>query len=145
MEAFRYANMLVLSATCSVQLQVIQFIDVAEQALTALEMLSRRHSKAILQAVSIVTLQLILWNDWLIWTYPFILHRVDLLTACCILSSSALTPRGMPWPLQPTVARALPRMNSTLLLILYLCWLRDSHTRFRFHLCQKTMKYTWSV
>ena len=39
---------------CS-QLQVIQCIDVAEQALTALEMLSRRHSKAILQAVSVVT------------------------------------------------------------------------------------------
>lgn len=39
------------SALC-LQLQVIQFIDVAEQALTALEMLSRRHSKAILQAVS---------------------------------------------------------------------------------------------
>lgn len=38
------------------QLQVIQFIDVAEQALTALEMLSRRHSKAILQAVSVVPL-----------------------------------------------------------------------------------------
>uniref|UniRef100_A0A8C2NG11 E3 ubiquitin-protein ligase n=1 Tax=Capra hircus TaxID=9925 RepID=A0A8C2NG11_CAPHI len=36
------------------KLQVIQCIDVAEQALTALEMLSRRHSKAILQAVSIV-------------------------------------------------------------------------------------------
>lgn len=35
------------------QLKVIQFIDVAEQALTALEMLSRRHSKAILQAVSV--------------------------------------------------------------------------------------------
>lgn len=33
------------------QLQVIQCMDVAEQALTALEMLSRRHSKAILQAV----------------------------------------------------------------------------------------------
>ncbi|NXP12481.1 TRIPC ligase, partial [Thinocorus orbignyianus] len=32
------------------KLQVIQCIDVAEQALTALEMLSRRHSKAILQA-----------------------------------------------------------------------------------------------
>ncbi|KAI1882670.1 hypothetical protein AGOR_G00237280 [Albula goreensis] len=31
------------------KLKVIQFIDVAEQALTALEMLSRRHSKAILQ------------------------------------------------------------------------------------------------
>ena len=34
------------------QLQVIQCMDVAEQALTALEMLSRRHSKAILHAVS---------------------------------------------------------------------------------------------
>ena len=33
------------------QLQVIQCMDVAEQALTALEMLSRRHSKAILHAV----------------------------------------------------------------------------------------------
>uniref|UniRef100_S4RNL4 E3 ubiquitin-protein ligase n=1 Tax=Petromyzon marinus TaxID=7757 RepID=S4RNL4_PETMA len=32
------------------QLQVIQCMDVAEQALTALEMLSRRHSKAVLQA-----------------------------------------------------------------------------------------------
>ena len=39
---------------CS-QLQVIQCIDVAEQALTALEMLSRRHSKAILQAVGVAT------------------------------------------------------------------------------------------
>ena len=35
------------------QLQVIQCMDVAEQALTALEMLSRRHSKAILHAVSL--------------------------------------------------------------------------------------------
>ena len=34
------------------KLQVIQCMDVAEQSLTALEMLSRRHSKAILQAVS---------------------------------------------------------------------------------------------
>ena len=34
------------------QLQSIQCMDVAEQALTALEMLSRRHGKAILQAVS---------------------------------------------------------------------------------------------
>ncbi|XP_074658456.1 E3 ubiquitin-protein ligase TRIP12-like [Tubulanus polymorphus] len=32
------------------KLQIIQCMDVAEQALTALEMLSRRHSKAILQA-----------------------------------------------------------------------------------------------
>lgn len=44
------ANSFSLSSS---QLQVIQFIDVAEQALTALEMLSRRHSKAILQAVRI--------------------------------------------------------------------------------------------
>lgn len=35
------------------QLQVIQCMDVAEQALTALESLSKKHSKAILQAVSI--------------------------------------------------------------------------------------------
>lgn len=35
------------------KLQVIQCMDVAEQALTALDMLSRRHSKAILQAVSL--------------------------------------------------------------------------------------------
>ena len=33
------------------KLQVIQCMDVAEQALTTLEMLSRKHSKAILQAV----------------------------------------------------------------------------------------------
>lgn len=34
------------------KLQVIQCMDVAEQSLTALDMLSRRHAKAILQAVS---------------------------------------------------------------------------------------------
>ena len=33
------------------KLQVIQCMDVAEQALSALEILSRRHSKSILQAV----------------------------------------------------------------------------------------------
>ena len=36
------------------KLQVIQCMDVAEQALSALELLSRRHGKAILQAVSLV-------------------------------------------------------------------------------------------
>ena len=35
------------------QLQVIQCMDVAEQALTALESLSKKHSKSILQAVSV--------------------------------------------------------------------------------------------
>ncbi len=35
------------------KLQVIQCMDVAEQSLTALEMLSRRHAKTILQAVSV--------------------------------------------------------------------------------------------
>lgn len=34
------------------KLQIIQCMDVAEQSLTALDMLSRRHSKNILQAVS---------------------------------------------------------------------------------------------
>lgn len=50
---------------CS-QLQVIQCIDVAEQALTALEMLSRRHSKAILQAVSVVTETLYFISSWIL-------------------------------------------------------------------------------
>ena len=36
------------------KLQVIQCMDVAEQALSALEILSRKHSKAILQTVSYV-------------------------------------------------------------------------------------------
>jgi E3 ubiquitin-protein ligase TRIP12 len=35
------------------QLQAIQCMDVAEQALQALEMLSKKHNKAILHAVSI--------------------------------------------------------------------------------------------
>ena len=42
------------------QLQVIQCMDVAEQALQGLEMLSRRHSKAILQAVSAINIKLYL-------------------------------------------------------------------------------------
>jgi len=36
------------------QLQAIQCMDVAEQALQALEMLSKKHNKAILHAVSII-------------------------------------------------------------------------------------------
>lgn len=46
-------DLFIFCAISLAQLQVIQFIDVAEQALTALEMLSRRHSKAILQAVRV--------------------------------------------------------------------------------------------
>ena len=40
------------------KLQVIQCMDVAEQSLTALDMLSKKHSKAILQAVSFMILSL---------------------------------------------------------------------------------------
>ena len=40
------------------KLQVIQCMDVAEQALSALELLSRRHGKAILQAVSSIIIYL---------------------------------------------------------------------------------------
>lgn len=36
------------------KLQIIQCMDVAEQALSALEILSKKHSKSILQAVSYV-------------------------------------------------------------------------------------------
>lgn len=114
------------------QLQVIQFIDVAEQALTALEMLSRRHSKAILQAVKFhFTLSLITVNCHVtpIILTIIILHRVDSLTVSCTWNSSASMLSEMHWPLLQTAAKALPQMSSTLSQILYLCWLRDSHTR----------------
>uniref|UniRef100_A0A1B6CDK3 E3 ubiquitin-protein ligase n=1 Tax=Clastoptera arizonana TaxID=38151 RepID=A0A1B6CDK3_9HEMI len=52
MEALPRSSAVVLDAvpTFLEKLQVIQCMDVAEQSLTALEMLSRRHSKSILQA-----------------------------------------------------------------------------------------------
>ncbi|KAG8267411.1 Ubiquitin-protein ligase [Homalodisca vitripennis] len=52
MEALPRSSAVVLDAVPVFleKLQVIQCMDVAEQSLTALEMLSRRHSKAILQA-----------------------------------------------------------------------------------------------
>ncbi|TRY93876.1 hypothetical protein DNTS_023784 [Danionella cerebrum] len=50
MEALPRSSAVVVDAIPVFLEKVIQFIDVAEQALTALEMLSRRHSKAILQA-----------------------------------------------------------------------------------------------
>lgn len=54
MEALPRSSVVVLDAVPVFlqKLQVIQCMDVAEQSLTALEMLSRRHSKSILQAVS---------------------------------------------------------------------------------------------
>ncbi len=53
MEALPRSSVVVLDAipVFLQKLQVIQCMDVAEQSLTALEMLSRRHSKSILQAV----------------------------------------------------------------------------------------------
>lgn len=54
MEALPRSSAVVLDAVPVFleKLQVIQCMDVAEQSLTALEMLSRRHNKAILRAVS---------------------------------------------------------------------------------------------
>lgn len=126
------------------QLQVIQFIDVAEQALTALEMLSRRHSKAILQAVKVhLSLSLIIVNCHvtLIILTTIILRRVDSLTVSCTWNSSASMLSEMHWPLLQTAAKALPQMSSTLLRILYLCWLRDSHTRC-IHCCEMLTIFT---
>lgn len=107
---------------------MIQFIDVAEQALTALEMLSRRHSKAILQAVSIIFLNLFLFIFAVTLTSPpltttvnVVFVRVGLLTASSIWSSLALMLRETPWPLQLTAARASLQTSSTLLTILSLC------------------------
>lgn len=54
------------------KLQVIQCMDVAEQSLTALDMLSRKHSKAILQAVSINVIQvkvLVSYSDCIFFYY----------------------------------------------------------------------------
>lgn len=54
------------------KLQVIQCMDVAEQSLTALDMLSRKHSKAILQAVSnFTTIELFTYiHFWqMIWKF----------------------------------------------------------------------------
>jgi len=42
-----------MSGGCVLQLQAIQCMDVAEQALQALEMLSKKHNKAILHAVCV--------------------------------------------------------------------------------------------
>lgn len=52
------------------KLQVIQCMDVAEQSLTALEMLSRRHSKAILQHVSAIVWGLLLQPAYHAFSYP---------------------------------------------------------------------------
>lgn len=59
MEALPRSSAVVLDAVPVFleKLQVIQCMDVAEQSLTALEMLSRRHSKAILQAVCTIFIQ----------------------------------------------------------------------------------------
>lgn len=67
---------------CS-QLQVIQCIDVAEQALTALEMLSRRHSKAILQAVSVVTQGLCSVSCWILDPHLYWLLDCNLRSYTC--------------------------------------------------------------
>ena len=53
MEALPRSSVIVVEAVPVFleKLQVIQCMDVAEQSLTALDMLSRRHSKSILQSV----------------------------------------------------------------------------------------------
>lgn len=78
MEALPRSSMVVSNAIPLLieKLQVIQCMDVAEQALSALEILSKRHGKAILQAVSLITTHtpyttlvshfhvLLLWTGW---------------------------------------------------------------------------------
>lgn len=56
MEALPRSSVIVVEAVPVFleKLQVIQCMDVAEQSLTALDMLSRRHSKSILQSVCMV-------------------------------------------------------------------------------------------
>lgn len=56
MEALPRSSAAVLDAVPAMldKLQAIQCMDVAEQSLSALEMLSRRHGRSILQSVSIM-------------------------------------------------------------------------------------------
>lgn len=73
MEALPRSSAVVLDAVPVFleKLKVIQCMDVAEQSLTALEMLSRRHSKAILQAVSLIYIFIKLFSfDFVSKTLP---------------------------------------------------------------------------
>jgi len=56
MEALPRSSAAVLDAVPAMldKLQAIQCMDVAEQSLSALEMLSRRHGRSILQSVSVI-------------------------------------------------------------------------------------------
>lgn len=99
MEALPRSSAVVVDAipVFLVKLQVIQCMDVAEQSLTALEMLSRRHGKAILQAVSVV-----------IYSCNALIHIKELLVfdcrkesrhASCISTSFPSTLKEQPLPL----------------------------------------------
>ena len=57
------------------KLQVIQCMDVAEQALSSLELLSKRHGKAILQAVSLSNSRLLCGE--LLSCLLILLHQVQ--------------------------------------------------------------------
>lgn len=74
------------------KLQVIQCMDVAEQALTTLEMLSRKHSKAILQAVGFLLQIVVCCTDADIALFFFfslsLPHREGWTLACCIWTFS---------------------------------------------------------
>lgn len=74
------------------KLQVIQCMDVAEQSLTALDMLSRRHSKNILEAVSfhLLPTNLKILNH-------FVTSREAYRLALCTWISFRSTPNEMPY------------------------------------------------
>lgn len=59
------------------KLKCIQCMDVAEQSLTALDMLSKRHNKNLLQAVSIITSQ--------IYTYAFCTSSLHYEIYCALM------------------------------------------------------------
>lgn len=65
MEALPRSSAAVLDAVPAMldKLQAIQCMDVAEQSLSALEMLSRRHGRSILQSVSIM----LLYEQHFVW------------------------------------------------------------------------------
>ena len=85
MEALPRSSMVVAHAIPVLieKLQVIQCMDVAEQALSALEILSRRHGKPILQAVSAWGIT----GVFILWLFVVLCRAVSML-ACCTWTSS---------------------------------------------------------
>lgn len=114
------------------QLQSIQCMDVAEQSLQALEMLSKKHHKAILHAVSLL-IKLTVIITLLSTTSPrddaFPRLRTESRRVSCSSTSSLCPPRGRHCPSPPTAVRVCRARSSTTSGVLYQRWPTFSRNR----------------